>query len=384
MTPEVLSRYRKLRRLIHAEPELGFQEHRTSALVADQLRSLGLDVTTGIGGTGVVATISKGRAERTIGLRADMDALPMQELNEFAYRSRVENCFHGCGHDGHTTMLLAAAELLVHSAQFEGTVHLIFQPAEEGLGGAQAMLEDGLFERFPCDSIFGMHNWPRLPAGHFAVRSGPFMAAADSFRIVLRGKGGHAALPHTTLDPVVAAAHVITAMQTLVSRNADPLRSVVFSVGQIQAGVAHNVIPETAELQGSVRFLDRESQASLSARFRHLVESVAMGFGIAVEEFDYRNTFPVLVNAEVPTREAIRAGAAVAGEHNVSASAEPIMGSEDFAFMLQRVPGCYILIGNGGGDAACMIHNPHYDFNDEIIPVGASYWVKLVETVLAV
>lgn len=382
MRPKTFSRYRELRHRIHSYPELGFQEQRTSALVAEHLKSLGLDIETGIGGTGVVATVRKGRSGRAIGLRADMDALPIHEQNDVSYRSRVDGCFHGCGHDGHTTMLLAAAEMLVESTRFDGTVHLIFQPAEEGLGGALAMIDDGLFERFPCDAIFGMHNMPRLPVGQFAVRSGPFLAAADSFRIVLRGTGGHAALPHTTADPVVAAAHVVTAMQTLVSRNADPLHAVVFSVGQIRAGEANNVIPETVEMKGSVRFLDKEDQTRLSKRFRSMVKNVAAGFGVSVETFDYVNTFPVLINTEAETHQAIRAAIDVVGEENVATMAEPIMGSEDFASMLERVPGCYVLIGNGGGESACMIHNPKYDFNDEVIPIGASYWVKLVESLL--
>lgn len=376
------SAYTALRRRIHQNPELGFEEIQTSALVANHLQSLGIDTETGIGKTGVVGIIRKGRSKRAIGLRADMDALPIQEQNDFTYRSRVDNCFHGCGHDGHTTMLLAAAEQLGKSASFDGTLYLIFQPAEEGLGGARSMIDDGLFERFPCDAIFGMHNMPRIPPGHFAVRTGAFMAAADSFRIVLKGRGGHAALPHTTVDPIVAAAHIITAMQTLVSRNTDPLQSTVFTVGQIKAGEANNVIPETVEMKGSVRFLDKENQDRLSETFRVMVQSIARGFGVSVEEFDYENTFPVLVNDERQTAQAIEAATAVVGRKNVVTNAVPLMGSEDFASMLEHVPGCYIFIGNGGDDAACMIHNPKYDFNDRIIPVGASYWVKIAETVL--
>ena len=378
---ERLAPYTEIRRRIHSHPELGFRERETSALVVRHLQALGVDVEAGIGETGVVGTIRKGNG-RSIGLRADMDALPLQEQNDCTWRSAIDNRFHGCGHDGHTAMLLAAAELLIRSARFDGTVHLIFQPAEEGLGGAQAMIDDGLFERFPCDSIFGMHNMPRLPAAHFAIRSGPFLAAADSFRIVLRGKGGHAAMPHTTVDPVIAAAHIVTSIQTLVSRNTDPLRSAVFSVSRIRAGEANNVIPETVELAGTARFLDREHRQMLSGRFESLVRNVAAGFGVTVETFDYVNTFPLLVNAEEQTRHAISAAVAIAGADHVITNAEPIMGSEDFAVMLEHVPGCYILIGNGGGESACMIHNPNYDFNDRIIPAGARYWTKLVETLL--
>lgn len=374
--------YSDIRHRIHRQPELGFEEEQTSTLVIEHLRGLGLDMETGIGKTGVVATLKKGNSRRVIGLRADMDALPIQEDNDLAYRSQVENCFHGCGHDGHTTMLLAAAELLTKSAQFDGTVHLIFQPAEEGLGGAKAMIADGLFERFPCDSIYGMHNMPRLPVGSFAIRPGAFMAAADSFRIVLRGSGGHAAMPHTAIDPVVAAAHIITAMQTLVSRSTDPLQSSVFTVGSIHAGEANNVIPDFAEIRGSARFLDGAVQAELTAKFRKLVNHVAEGLGVTVETFGYDNTFPVLLNAEEETRHAIRAATDIVGEAHVATNAVPIMGSEDFAAMLEAVPGAYIFIGNGGGDNACMIHNPSYDFNDDAIPLGASYWVRLVENLL--
>lgn len=376
-----LDHYTTLRRRIHAQPELGFEETETSAAVIEHLEALGIEVATGVGRTGVVATISRGNGGASIGLRADMDALPIQELNSFEYRSRFANRFHGCGHDGHTTILLAAAELLVRT-KFNGTVHLIFQPAEEGLGGAQAMMDDGLFERFPCKRIFGMHNMPRYAPGCFAMRSGAFFAGADTFKIAIQGRGGHAAMPHLTIDPIVIAAQMISAIQTLVSRGTDPLDSAVITVGAMNAGTTHNVIPETAELRGTIRFLDTDHRDQLEQRLTEMVNNIAAAFGAQVD-IDYRATFPVLVNSAAETEFAQRAATLIAGETNVVSNAPPIMGSEDFASMLNQIPGCYILIGNGGGNDACMVHNPHYDFNDSIIPIGASYWVRLVETVLA-
>lgn len=378
---ERLARYTELRRRLHAHPEIGFEEHETARLVQAHLESLGIPFESGIGGTGIVATLRRGKSTRTIGLRADLDALPIQELNEFEHRSKVPGKFHGCGHDGHTAMLLAAAELLATEARFDGTVHLIFQPAEEGLGGARAMIADGLFQRFPCDRIFGMHNMPRYPAGSFAVRSGAFFAGADKFTVRIRGQGGHAAMPHLTIDPVVAAAHIITALQTLVSRNTDPIHAAVVTVGAVHAGEAHNVIPETAELRGTVRFLDPALGPQLEGRVHEVVANTAAALGCSAE-IEYESTFPVLVNHRAETALAIQAARAVAGADAVITEAPPIMGSEDFAAMLEEVPGCYILIGNGGGEDACMVHNPHYDFNDAIIPAGAAYWVRLVEIVL--
>lgn len=372
--------WRDLRRRIHARPELGFEERATAELVAQQLRALGLEVTTGIGGTGVVASLRKGTSTDSIGLRADMDALPIQEQNTFGHRSRVDGVFHGCGHDGHTTMLLAAAESLARDARFNGTVHLIFQPAEEGLGGARAMMDDGLFTHFPCRRIFGLHNMPRIAAGTFAVRAGAYFAGASRFHVTVHGCGGHAAMPHRANDPVVVAAHVVTALQTLVSRNADPLQSAVVTVAAIHAGDAHNVIPASAELQGTVRYLDRAVGALLERRFREVVGGIAAAFAMRVE-IDYRENFPVLVNHAAETELAVAAARSVAGD-NVDAQAVPIMGSEDFAAMLEQVPGCYILIGNGGGAEACMIHNPNYDFNDAIIPAGAAWWTRLAELAL--
>jgi hippurate hydrolase len=380
MTPERLRRYREVRRTIHRHPELGFEERRTSELVASHLESLGLEPVRGIGRTGVVATIRKGIGARSIGLRADMDALPVQELGDIEHRSTIQSCFHGCGHDGHTVMLLAAADLL-RSARFDGTVHLIFQPAEEGLGGAAEMIADGLFERFPCDEIYGLHNMPGIPAGQFATCPGPFFAGADRFEIEVRGRGGHAAMPHRSIDPIVVCAHIIVALQTIVSRNSDPLSAAVVTVGAVQAGNAFNVIPESARLRGTVRYLDPAQASDLRRRLATIVEHVAKGFD-ADATLDYAPVFPVLVNHAAPTANAIGAATSVAGEAAVRAHAVPIMGSEDFATMLERVPGCYVLIGNGEGSPACMLHDPRYDFNDDIIPTGAAYWVRLAESVL--
>jgi hippurate hydrolase len=380
MTPGFVEQYRLLRRAIHQQPELGFEERRTSALVADHLRTLGLEVSTGLGGTGVVGTIRKGSSQRAIGLRADMDALPLQEANDFPHRSRHNGRFHACGHDGHTAMLLGAAERL-GDASFDGTVHLIFQPAEEGLGGAQAMLRDGLFERFPCEEIYGMHNMPGLPAGDFAVRNGAFFAGADTFRLAIHGRGGHAAMPHQTIDPIVASAHVVMALQTLVSRRCDPLSAAVVTVGEIRGGSAPNIIPELAELRGSLRYLSEDVGAALREGVDRVAAQTAAALGARIE-FDCSSTFPVLVNQPAQTRKAVQAATIVAGPRRVTSDAPPIMGSEDFAWLLRTVPGCYLLIGNGEGAGACMLHNPHYDFNDDILASGIAYWCKLVEVAL--
>lgn len=379
MTDTQLSRYTLLRRRIHARPELGFDEAETAAVVAAHLGALGLQVHTGIGRTGVVASIRKGLSRRSMGLRADMDALPLQELNAFAHRSCTDGRFHGCGHDGHTTMLLAAAEMLACSTGFDGTVHLIFQPAEEGLGGAQAMLDDGLFERFRCDEIYGMHNMPGLAPGAFATRAGAFFAGADTFRLTVKGRGGHAAFPQTTVDPILVCAHIVTALQSVVSRNVSPLTAAVLTIGEIKAGSAPNVIPETAQMRGTLRFLDPAHRETLRTRLRCISEHVAAGFG-ASAEIECWPSFPVLVNASTQTIKAARAAVAVAGETAVVRDAEPVMASEDFAAMLQQVPGSYVLIG--AGQQSPMLHNPHYDFNDDIIPIGARYWTQLVQTVL--
>ncbi len=370
-----------IRREIHAHPELAFAEHRTSELVAGHLESLGIEVHRGIGRTGVVGVVRHGRGLRAIGLRADMDALPIQERNAFAHRSCHRGRMHACGHDGHTTMLLAAAEVLARERNFDGTVYLIFQPAEEGEAGARAMIEDGLFERFPLESIFGMHNWPGMPAGRFAVHAGPAMASADRFDIVVLGSGAHAAMPHLGNDPVVAAAALVQAMQTITSRTLDPLDAAVVSTTMFHAGEAYNVIPDRAKLSGTVRAFSTTVQTRIEARLEALCRGIGAAHDVQVD-MTYRRGYPPTVNTAGEAALCARVARDLAGAENVSLDERPSMGAEDFAFFLERKPGCYVWIGNGPGEGGCTLHNPHYDFNDEIIPVGAAYWVRLVETLL--
>jgi hippurate hydrolase len=367
-----------LRRDIHRHPELAFDEHRTSALVAGKLRSWGYDVTTGLGGTGVVGQLVRGHSAKRLGLRADMDALPILEATGAAWSSCHHGVMHACGHDGHTAMLLAAAQQLAETGDFDGTLNLIFQPAEEGGGGALKMMEDGLFERFPCDAIFAMHNMPGYAQGQLIFRSGPMMASSDYATITLHGVGGHGAMPHRASDPVVAAASVVMALQTVVSRNTDPLQPAVVTVGALHSGQANNVIPASARLEVSVRALDPQVREMLERRIKSLVQHQAESFGVRAE-IDWRPGYAVLVNSEAETAQAL----AVAQRHfkaeQIVANGPMLTGSEDFAFMLQRVPGSYLLIGNGAGQepGACMVHNPAYDFNDDNIAVGAAYWIAL-------
>jgi hippurate hydrolase len=372
-----------LRRDIHAHPELAFAEHRTAALVAGKLANWGYEVSTGIGGTGVVGRLQRGQGSKTLGLRADMDALPIKENTGHAWASRREGLMHACGHDGHTAILLAAARLIAEDAQFDGTLNLIFQPAEEGAGGALKMMEDGLFERFPCDAVFALHNMPGVEAGHFHFRTGPAMASSDNVTIKLRGHGGHGALPHTTADTVVAAAAVIMALQTVVSRNIDPLQSAVVSVGAIHAGTANNVIPEEATLELSVRALDRDVRQLLKTRIHELVQQQAASFKVKAE-VDWREGYAVLVNSPAPTRLATQVALALFGPDRVQPEGPAYMASEDFAFMLEKVPGSYVFVGNGGpgSPGACMVHNPGYDFNDDLIAPGALFWLRLVSEYL--
>ncbi len=372
-----------LRRDIHRQPELGFEEHRTAELVASRLEAWGYQVTRGLGKTGVVGTLRRGQGGRSLGLRADMDALPILEKNASPWASAVPGRMHACGHDGHTATLLAAARHIAESADFSGTLHLIFQPAEEGAGGALAMMADGLFERFPCDAVFAFHNMPGIEAGQFAFRSGPFMASSDYATVTLHGAGGHGAFPHRACDPVVAAASVVMALQTVVSRNVDPLQTAVVTVGALQAGQANNVIPEEARLELSVRALDPQVRRLLKQRIFELVEQQAASFG-ARAQIDWRDGYAVLVNSEAETRWATDLARELFGEQRVFAQAAPLTGSEDFAFMLERVPGCYFLIGNGvtGGPGGCMVHNPSYDFNDQLIEPGAFFWSQVVERFL--
>ena len=370
------------RRDLHAHPELGFEEIRTSDLVAAKLAAFGCEVHRGLGKTGVVGTLRAGASARSVGLRADMDALPIEEANTCEHRSRHQGKMHACGHDGHTTMLLGAARYLAETRNFDGTVHFIFQPAEEGLGGAKAMVEDGLFEKFRCDAIFGMHNRPGLPLGHFAVRAGPMMAAGAFFDIRVTGKGAHGARPETGIDPVMVAAHIAIALQTIVSRNAPPVETAVLSVTKIHGGDAYNVIPQTAQLAGTVRAFSRDLMALIETSMRRIAKGVAEAFG-ATAEVEFRFLFAPTVNDAGEAEFAAGICAGLVGAHNVDRNPALIMASEDFSFMLEKVPGCYINIGNGEGEGGCEVHNPAYDFNDAALPLGASFFARLVEARLA-
>jgi len=370
------------RRDLHAHPELGFEEQRTSAVVAEKLASWGIDVHRGLAGTGVVGTLAgREKSPHSIALRADMDALPLQETNDIPYASSTSGKMHACGHDGHVTMLLGAARYLAQTRDFAGTVHFVFQPAEEGLGGGARMVEDGLFARFPCDAVYGLHNWPGLPLGTVGVRSGPMMAAADSFTIEVIGRGGHAALPHFTVDPVLTAAHIISGLQSLVSRATDPLEAAVVSVTSVQGGHAHNVIPERVRLLGTARSFSSAVRDALEAGIKRIARATAEASG-AQAVVDYRRIFPPLVNASAQVATAASAAATVVGEASVNRDYPPVMGSEDFAYMLEAKPGAYVFLGQAGGGHSSMIHSPHYDFNDALLPIGASYWLALVRQTL--
>jgi len=370
------------RRDIHAHPELGFQEQRTAGLVAEQLERWGLDVHRGVGRTGVVGVLHAGTSDHTIGLRADMDALPIAEANTFGHRSRVAGVMHACGHDGHTAMLLGAARRLAATRRFDGRVVFIFQPAEEGLGGAQAMIEDGLFERFPCRSIFGMHNRPSLPVGHFAVRSGPMMAGGAFFDIDITGRGAHGARPETSVDPVMAAVHIATLLQTVVSRNVRPVETAVLSITQIHAGDAYNVIPQTARLSGTVRAFSTDVMDLVRTRMQQIADGVAAATG-ATATLDFRANFAPTINDPAQAEVAAAVCTELVGADRVDRDPPLIMASEDFSFMLNRVPGCYVNIGNGEGEGGCEVHNPGYDFNDRALPYGAAFFVRLIERQLA-
>jgi len=368
------------RRDLHAHPETAFEEHRTSDYVARKLTEFGIDVDRGLGGTGVVGTIKRGNGP-VIGIRADMDALHIHEANGFAHKSTNDGKMHACGHDGHTTMLLGAARYLAEAGRFRGTVHLIFQPAEETEGGGRKMIEDGLFEKFPVEAVYGMHNWPGTPVGKFAVKAGPMLAATDTFEIMVTGKGGHAAMPHTTIDPIVISAQIVTGLQTIASRSTHPVDSAVVSVTQIHAGEAWNIIPEQVLMRGTARAFKPAVRDAVEAQMKRIIEGVAMAHG-ASAALTYRRNYPPTVNHERETEIAARVACDVVGEANVDRNPMPTMGGEDFAFMLEQKPGCYIFIGNGPSDGGRVLHSPHYDFNDEILPIGASYWARLVETVL--
>ncbi|MGH8667583.1 MAG: M20 aminoacylase family protein [Burkholderiales bacterium] len=372
---------KRWRRDIHAHPELGFEETRTAAIVAQKLREFGCEVHTGIGRTGVVGVLRAGSGNRTIGLRADMDALPIRETNDFEHRSTHVGTMHACGHDGHTTMLLAAARYLGQTRRFDGTVHFIFQPAEEGLGGARAMIADGLFERFPCESVFGMHNRPGLALGKFAVRSGPMMAGGAFFDIDITGKGAHGARPETGVDSALVAAHITTALQAIVARNVPPVETAVVSVTMMHAGDAYNVIPQSARLSGTVRAFSRAVMSRVEQSMRVIAEGVATAFG-ARSEVDFRVIFSPTVNDAGEAEFAARICSETVGTENVERNPPLIMASEDFSFMLEKTPGCYFNIGNGAGEGSCEVHNPGYDFNDEALPLGATVFARIVESKL--
>ncbi|HLI10468.1 MAG TPA: M20 aminoacylase family protein [Alphaproteobacteria bacterium] len=372
----------EIRHRIHQHPELGFEELRTSDLVAERLAAWGYEVHRGLGKTGVVGTLKAGSGTRSIGIRADMDALPIQETTGLPYASRRPNTMHACGHDGHTAMLLGAAKQIAESRKFNGTVHLIFQPAEEGQGGAVQMMKDGLFRLFPCNAIFAMHNMPGFPEGKLVFRAGPFMASADRAEIVIKGVGGHGAFPQKTIDPVVVAASIVMALQSIVARNIDPQDPAVVTVGAIKAGDAPNVIPPDATMSLSIRALDPAVRKSLRSRITALAKAQAESYG-ATAIVNYREGFPVLVNTEKETAFAAQVAKELVGEENVILDPRPLMGSEDFACMLEELPGCYLLIGNGDGEGNCMVHNPGFDFNDRCIPIGSAYWTRLVERFLS-
>ncbi|MDN6872308.1 M20 family metallopeptidase [Pseudomonas citronellolis] len=363
-----------LRQDIHAHPELGFEERRTADLVADLLGQWGYEVHRGVGRTGVVGVLRNGDSPRRLGLRADMDALPIEEATGLPYSSCHHGRMHACGHDGHTTMLLGAARYLAATRNFQGSLTLIFQPAEEGQGGALAMLEDDLLQRFPCDALFGMHNMPGLEAGHLCFRSGPMMASQDLLEVRIEGVGGHGSMPHLSVDPLVAAASVVMALQTVVGRNVDPQQAAVVTVGALQAGEAANVIPQQALLRLSLRALDAKVREQVLERVKAIIHSQAQSYGCTAQ-VEHRPAYPVLVNTAEETAFAREVGIELVGADEVR-EAPTVMGSEDFGWMLQRCPGSYLFIGNGAGT---MVHNPAYDFNDAILVRGAAYWAALAE-----
>ena len=373
-----------LRRDLHAYPELAFHETRTADIVARELASYGLEVHRGLAKTGVVGVLRKGNGPRAIGLRADMDALPVEEKNEFAHCSRHAGRMHACGHDGHTTLLLGAARYLAENEDtldFDGTVYFIFQPAEESEAGADVMVKDGLFDRFPMEAVYGLHNWPGIAVGEMSVMPGPVMAGTCAFEIAICGHGCHAAMPHQGVDTLVVASHLVLALQTVVSRSLHPCESAVVSVTQIHGGEALNVIPDDAVLRGTIRTFKPEIQDLVEAAIERLCAGIAATFGATIK-VSYDRRYPPTVNSPAETELCRQAAGAVFGETQVRRDDIPSMAAEDFAYMLQVKPGCYVWLGNGPGTGGCSLHNPHYDFNDEILPLGISYWVRLVETAL--
>jgi len=371
------------RRDIHQHPELGYEERRTSDFVAAKLKEFGIEVHQGLAKTGVVGTICNGSGP-SIGLRADIDALPLEEKNTFKHASTNPGKMHACGHDGHTTMLLGAAKYLAVNKNFKGTVNFIFQPAEEGGAGGELMLQEGLFEKFPVDSVYGLHNWPGMEPGYFGVGAGPIMAAADVFDLTVFGRGGHAALPDQCVDPIVVASQIVSALQTIPSRNTHPVDSVVISVTQINAGDTHNIIPDSVRMNGTVRTFLEETRSKMPTSILRVAEGVCSAFG-ATCELDYIRSYPATINSVRETEISAKAVVDLVGEEKIIRNPTPSMGSEDFSYMLQARPGCYVLlgIGSGKGIGGCLLHSSRYDFNDEVLPIGASYWVTLVENELS-
>jgi amidohydrolase len=378
-----------IRRDIHAHPELCFEEVRTADLIAQKLTEWGIPIHRGLGKTGVVGIVKNGTSSNAVGLRADMDALPMQEFNTFSHASKHKGKMHACGHDGHVAMLLAAAQHFAKNRNFDGTIYLIFQPAEEGGGGAREMIKDGLFEQFPMQAVFGMHNWPGDPVGKFSISPGPVMASTNEFKIVIRGRGGHAALPHKTVDPVTIACELVQALQAIISRNKKPVDAGVISVTMIHAGEATNVVPDSCELQGTVRTFTLEVLDLIERRMKEVAEHVCAAHEASCE-FEFVRNYPPTINSQAEAEFARKVMASIVGEGNVNTQ-EPTMGGEDFAYMLQAKPGAYCFIANGDGShremghgaGPCVIHNPSYDFNDDLIPLGATYWVRLAEAWLS-
>lgn len=374
-----------LRRDLHAHPELGFQEQRTADLVAEQLSAWGIPIHRGLGTTGVVGIVQNGSSKRAIGLRADMDALPITELNQFPHRSQSPGSMHACGHDGHTAMLLAAAKHLSQHRNFDGTVYLIFQPAEEGQGGARAMIRDGLFERFPMQAIFGAHNWPELEVGQLAIKSGPSFGSSNEFKVTVHGKGAHGAMPHLGVDPVIVACQMVQAFQSIISRNLRPIDAAVISVTMLRAGEFTSVIPNSCTLQGTVRTFTDDVLDLVEQRMRRIAEATAQAHDARCD-FMFRRNYPTLINHQAETDLVRDVMCNLVGAENVLPF-EATMGAEDFAYYLQQIPGAYFLIGNGGGGhrhaghaaGPCTLHNPSYDFNDDLIPIGGSLWVRLAE-----
>lgn len=385
MTPvsdALLHEVMALRHSLHAHPELGLAEFHTSDCVAGFLEKSGMVIHRGLAITGVVGVLKCGNSPRMIGLRADMDALPIQELNTFPHHSKTPGCMHACGHDGHTAMLLGAAKLLSETRNFDGTVVFIFQPAEETVGGARIMLEEGFLDRFPVQSIYGLHNWPGLPLGEIAVHSGPVMACADGIDITVRGRGAHAAMPHLGSDVILAASQLVSALQGISARATDPLEGLVISITRFHAGEAYNVLPEEARLGGTVRAFRPEIQEQAEALLERMCGGIAATYGVQIQ-LEYRHGYPPTINTETEAEQCAQVAAHIVGTNHVRRDLNPSMGGEDFAYFLRERPGCYVWLGNGPSEGSCTLHNPHYDFNDNAIPTGIRYWVTLVETLLA-